>query len=104
MITIDIDSKDRANLLATYTKAKKHGETDVTETAHGFHLRIHSRIKDIWEIQRIRKILGDDPKRLEHDEIMIRMGYPELANRLFERKKRLRDRKWIREKPVKMEV
>jgi len=41
--------------------------------------------------------------RLEHDRILIEMGHPELANRLFERKKRLSDKKWVYEKPFKME-
>lgn len=103
VITVDLDSKDKANLLDKYREALRFGKTEVTETVKGFHLRIHSRIKDIWEIQRIRKLLGDDLRRLEHDEIVIRMGYPELANRLFERKKPLGSRKWVREKPVKLE-
>lgn len=33
---------------------------------------------------RIRKLLGDDPKRIEHDIILIGLGHEELANRLFE--------------------
>jgi hypothetical protein len=87
MITLDIDTKDRSKMLSTYYKASKYGETTVAETGHGFHYRIQSDIEDPWEILRIRQLLGDDPKRIERDKIVIQLGCPEIANRLFERKK-----------------
>ncbi|HUW48853.1 MAG TPA: hypothetical protein VMW36_08960 [Patescibacteria group bacterium] len=86
-ITIDIDSKDRANLLDKYRKALRFGKTQVTETVKGFHLRISSHVEDPWEILRIRHLIGDDTKRIEHDKVLIQLGHPELANRLFEAKK-----------------
>lgn len=87
VITIDVDSKNIPNLLEKYRNAQRFGKTSVTETTKGFHLRIQSNIKDPLEICRIRKLIGDDPKRIEHDMIFIDIGYPELANRLFEYKK-----------------
>ena len=102
-ITIDIDSEDRANLLAIYSKAKKYGKTRVTKTAKGFHLRISSHIEDPWEILRIRRIIGDDPKRLAHDVALIQLGHPELANRLFQCKRPLGSKGFVKERPVEME-
>lgn len=96
-ITIDIDTKDRANLLDKYGKALKYGRTTVTETRKGFHLRIRSDIEDPLEILRIRKLLGDDPKRLQHDKVLIELGHQELANRLFQWKKV--DGHFLKEKP-----
>jgi hypothetical protein len=99
MITVDIDSKNMPNLSATYRKALKYGKTRVKETTHGFHMRIKSNIKDPLEIIRIRRILGDDPKRIEHDLVLIKLGHPELANRLFERKRQLGSKEFVKEKP-----
>lgn len=102
MITVDIDSPSKAKLLSTYRKALSYGRTKVTKTAHGgFHLRIDSDIEDPLEIIRIRRLLGDDPKRIEHDKILILLGHPELANRLFEAKKV--NGKYVKERPFEME-
>lgn len=101
MITIDLDTKDKDRLRETYGKAKRYGKVSVAETAKGYHLRIESDIEDPWEIWGTRLLLGDDLKRLKHDKILIEMGFPELANRLFEIKKM--NGKYVREKPVKME-
>lgn len=60
-------------------------------------MRIDSAVEDPLEICRIRKSLGDDPKRIEHDKVLIQLGHPELANRLFEAKKV--NGKYVKEKP-----
>jgi len=98
MITVDIDSKDIPNLRSVYHKALGYGKTRVTETTHGFHMRIKSNIKDPLEIIRIRRILGDDQKRIEHDLILIELGHPELANRLFQWKRQLGSKEFVKEK------
>lgn len=69
--TLDLDSKNKADLLATYRKALRYGKTRVAETSKGYHLRTETEIEDPLEIIRIRRILGDDPKRIEHDLILI---------------------------------
>jgi hypothetical protein len=99
IITVDIDEKSKPKLLAAYKKAICYGRTRVTETTHGFHLRIESDVEDPWEILRIRRILGDDPKRIQHDRILIEMGHPELSNRLFEWKRPLGSKEFVKEKP-----
>jgi hypothetical protein len=96
-ITLDLDSKNIPNLLEKYRNAQRIGKTRVTETTKGFHMRIQSNIEDPMEIIRIRRILGDDPKRIKHDMVLIKIGHPELANRLFEYKKV--NGKYVREKP-----
>ena len=102
-ITVDIDDKSKQTLLAAYHKALKYGTTKVTETTHGWHLRIDSDIEDPMEIIRIRRIIGDDPKRIEHDLVFIEVGHPELANRLFEWKRPLGSKEFVKERPYKME-
>lgn len=102
-ITIDLDDKREANLLAAYAKAEKYGKTTVTETTKGWHLRIESDIEDPWKILKIRRLLGDDPKRMEHDKIFIELGHPELANRLFEWKRPLGSKEFVKERPYKIE-
>jgi hypothetical protein len=97
MITVDLDTKSMPNLSAAYGKALRYGRTRVTETTKGYHLRIHSDIRDPLEICRIRKLIGDDPKRIEHDMVFIELGHEELANRLFEYKKV--NGEYVREKP-----
>jgi hypothetical protein len=99
MITVDIDSKDIPTLTETYHKALSYGKTRVTETTKGYHLRIRNKIRDPLEIIRIRRILGDDPKRIEHDLILIELGHPELANRLFKWKRQLGSKEFVKEKP-----
>jgi hypothetical protein len=103
LITLDLDTKHKPTLLAAYRKALRYGRTRVTETTHGWHLYIESDIADPWEILGIRRLLGDDPKRLEHDKVLIELGHPELSNRLFQWKRPLGSKEFVKEKPVQME-
>jgi hypothetical protein len=104
VITVDLDTTSKQKLLAAYRKALKYGKTRVTQTTKGWHLRIDSPIEDPWEMLNIRYLIGDDPKRIEHDKIFIELGHPELANRLFEWKRPLGSKKYVKEKPYKMEA
>ena len=73
-IVVDLDSKNMFHLLKTYFNAKQLGEVEVEETRKGYHIIIR-RSNNPRENIYIRMLLGDDPKRLEYDEILGALGF-----------------------------
>jgi len=102
MIGLDIDQRNHFRILKAYFNAKaicpgKH--IAVVGTAHGFHVRIPTKVKDIWKIHQVRLLLGDCKGRLSFDELKLQMGLFELYDTLFESKKS-GEEEWNDEEPI----
>ena len=68
---IDLDRPSQLQLLRSYFNAKAffpHSRIEVTETGHGFHIRIYRTCPSIEKNLDVRRNLGDDPNRLMFDE------------------------------------
>jgi len=87
-IGLDLDRKNRFELLRRYFNAKNLGKVIVTETRHGFHLRIFvERDIPLEKTLELRRILGDDAERLGYDELKLQVGLEDWIDTLFEVKK-----------------
>ncbi len=87
-VGIDIDNHSGYELLKTYLNARKYGRVRTWYTKHGFHLIIYlNKSISIKDTIMLRRILGDDIKRLWFDEIKIELGLTNLIDTLFEWKK-----------------
>jgi len=85
-IGVDLDTKNRFNMLKTYFNGLRLGETRVYETNHGFHVKIE-KLVNVDENMEARRTLGDDIKRLEIDEKKIDIGLFRFVDTLFTHKK-----------------
>jgi hypothetical protein len=86
-IGIDLDSKNRLRLLMTYLNASRYGKVKVYETKKGYHIIIERPWNNTNENMLIRQILGDDPERLDYDELKQRLELNEFIDTMFEVKK-----------------
>jgi hypothetical protein len=70
-VGVDLDHPSQLQLLKSYFNAKAfflHSQIEVTETGHGFHIRIYHACPSIEKNLDARRNLGDDPNRLMFDE------------------------------------
>jgi hypothetical protein len=85
-IGIDLDSKNRLRLLITYLNARRYGKVKIFETNKGYHILIERP----WNPEEniiLRQILGDDPERLDYDDLKQRLKLIEFIDTMFEVKK-----------------
>jgi hypothetical protein len=84
-VGVDLDTHSELQVLKSYFNAKTlfpKSPVEVKITGHGFHLRIfkqHSLKANIVA----RRILGDDPDRIECDERRIEYGLTDWVDTLF---------------------
>ncbi len=98
MFGIDRDSHNELRLLATFINASSLGQTHVARTNHGYHFRTELNCS-LETAMQLRRMLGDDNKRVAVDELKIRHGLTEMVDTLFFGK--LDDNwKWHYEQPV----
>jgi len=84
-IGVDLDSKNRFQMLKTYLNGRRFGETEVWETRNGFHVKIKKTVTAQKNIL-VRHTLGDDPLRLQCDEAKVELGLHNLVDTLFTEK------------------
>lgn len=86
-IGIDIDTKNRFELLKKYFNSLRFGKCVVFETLHGYHIHIlvPNRTSDMNMI--VRHIIGDCQNRLDLDEARLRFGLDDIIETLFHYKK-----------------
>lgn len=82
MIGVDLDTKNRFRLLKAYFNARQISEPILKETLHGVHMRIPIKT-DVATNLEIRALLGDDPIRMNFDEMKISLNCPEAVDTLF---------------------
>ena len=80
-LTLDLDTADRWTVESAVDRLRVMGlEPQVYQTRNGFHViarfpkdwKMHS----FWELIQIRRDLGDDPKRIQHDIFRVGLGLP----------------------------
>jgi hypothetical protein len=89
-VTVDLDWESPSELHGSLEalRALPVGEPKVYRTHRGYHIRapLPEPARDIREVLEMRRRADDDPSRCRVDELYSMMGYPELANLLFEEK------------------
>lgn len=86
-VGVDIDTHDGYVFTRTLLRARGYGEVVTDYTRKGFHLVIS--LPEPVSLARaldIRRMLGDDPVRLEYDEAKLRYGNYTGFDTLFKHK------------------
>jgi len=85
---LDLDSHDGFIFTKTVLNARRFGKVSTEYTKKGFHIKIRlSRPVSHDQALDIRRLLCDDPKRLEYDEFRLRVGDLDSFDTLFDWKK-----------------
>jgi hypothetical protein len=98
MFGVDHDSKSELLLLKTYLNASSFGNTAVCETQHGYHFRVYLECPRETAME-LRKLLGDDNRRMAFEEKEIHDGITDWDDTLFQGKFG-NDGEWYYEEPI----
>jgi hypothetical protein len=80
-LTLDLDTADRWLVDSAVDKLRVMGlEPQVFKTRNGYHVIARFpkdwRTHGFWELIQLRRDLGDDPKRIQHDIFRVGLDLP----------------------------
>ena len=94
-IGVDLDRPSDLELLKAYVNASMIAPTELYRTRRGYHLKILVEADPETNLK-IRRLLGDDPRRLEIDEARVLSGSGMHIDVLFTSKFFKIRGKWVR--------